>query len=130
MEETIKLVKRILIIICLTNIPMFFLLFLDWKKGLGWILGSLISGINFFWMATYASKNLVLDENSSKVKTTKSFFIRYLVLLVYSVLVMIIIKPDPISFGMGLLAAQISIYLNLIFEFVVNSNFYKKIRGQ
>ena len=130
MNETRKLIKRILLIICLTNLPMFFLLLLDWRKALGWILGSIGSGINFYWMGQYAYKNLMLDENSSKVKTTKSFFIRYLVLLVYSAIVMLIIKPEPISFGLGLLAAQISIYINLIYESIINSNFFKKYRGQ
>lgn len=118
-------VKRIITIILLTNIPAIMTLLLVFKEGLGWILGSLASAINFYWLAFNVKASLELQPSKSKLKAVKGTYLRLIFLLVYSVLVLSFIKPNLVIFGLGLLAAQIVIYLNELADFLKKSKFYK-----
>jgi len=118
-------VKRIVLIIFLTNLPAIFALFFFFKESIAWICGSLISAVNFFWMAGNARKSFVLEENKSKLISTKGFFLRYFVLIIYSVIVVKFIKPNIIVFGMGLLAAQMAIYINEIYERMKRNKYFR-----
>ena len=120
--ENKKYVKRILVIILLTNIPAALTLPLFFREALGWILGSIASAINFIWLAHNVKMSLVLQPTKSKLNAIKGTYLRLLFLLIYSVLILNFIKPNIISFGLSLLAVQMVIYLN---EFV---NILKKSR--
>ena len=75
-------------------------------------------------MARNARKSFGLEENKSKLNSTKGFFLRYFVLIIYSVIVVKFIKPNIIVFGMGLLAAQMAIYINEIYERVKRNKYF------
>ena len=117
--------KRILAIILLTNIPAILILLLVFEEGLGWILGSFASAINFYWLAFNVKASLELQPSKSKLKAVKGTYLRLIFLLIYSILVLSFIKPNLVSFGLGLLAAQVVIYLNELAEYLKKSKFYK-----
>jgi len=110
-----KYVARLILIILLTNIPAALILPLFFKVALGWILGSIASAINIFWLAYNVHSSLDLAPAKSKLSLVKGTYLRLFFLLVYSVLILYFIKPDLVSFGFGLLAGQMVIYL---YEFV------------
>ena len=118
-------VKRILAIILLTNIPAILILLLVFEEGLGWILGSFASAVNFYWLAFNVKASLELQPSKSKQKAVKGTYLRLIFLLIYSILVLSFVKPNLISFGLGLLSAQIVIYLNELAEYLKKSKFYK-----
>ena len=118
-------VKRILTIIFLTSIPAALTLPLIFREGLGWILGSIASAVNFWWLALNVRASLELQPAKSKLKAVKGTYLRLVFLLVYSVLVLSFIKPNLISFGLGLLAAQMVIYLNELAEQLKKSKFFR-----
>jgi len=99
------------LIILLTNIPAALILPMFFKVGLGWILGSIASSINLFWLAYNVHGSLDLVPTKSRLSLVKGTYLRLLFLLVYSVLVLSFIKPNLVSFGFGLLAGQMVIYL-------------------
>jgi ATP synthase I chain len=118
-------VKRIITIILLTNIPAILILLLVFEEGLGWILGSLASAINFYWLAFNVKASLELQPSKSKLKAVKGTYLRLIFLLIYSILVLSFVKPNLVSFGLGLLAAQVVIYLNELAEYLKKSKFFK-----
>ena len=118
-------VKRIITIILLTNIPAILTLLIVSEEGLGWILGSLASAINFYWLAFNVKASLELQPSKSKLKAVKGTYLRLIFLLIYSILVLSFIKPNLISFGLGLLAAQVVIYLNELAEYLKKSKYFR-----
>ncbi len=118
-------IKRIILIISLTNLPVIFSIFFLFKESISWTCGSLISAVNFFWMAQNAKKSFLYEENKSKLNSTKGFFLRYFVLIIYSVIVVKFINLNIIVFGIGLLAAQIAIYINEIYERVKRNKYFR-----
>ena len=106
-----KYVIRLIAIILLTNIPAILTLPMFFRVSLGWILGSLASAGNLLWLAHNVNASLTLDPSKSRLKAVKGSYLRLLVLLVYSILIMSLIKPNIISFGLGLLSGQIVLYL-------------------
>ncbi len=124
--ENKKYVKRILVIILLTNIPAILTLPLFFREALGWILGSIASTINFIWLAHNVKISLDLQPTKSKLNAVKGTYLRLMFLLIYSVLILNFVKPDIISFGLSLLAVQMVIYLN---EFVKNLKKSRLFRG-
>lgn len=117
--------KRILSFILLTNLPAVLILPWIFREGLGWILGSLASAMNIWWLAQNVKTSLQLQPSKSKTKAVKGTYLRLGSLLIYSVLVLSFIKPNLISFGLGLLAAQMVIYLNELLEYLKKSNFFR-----
>ena len=120
-------VKRILTILLLTDIPAILILPLFFKEGMGWILGSLASAVNFLWLARNIKLSLNLQPSKSKLKAVKGTYLRLFFLLVYSVLILTFIKPNIIFLGFGLLASQIVLYL---FEFYTSLKKSKFFRGR
>ena len=106
-----KYVNRLIVIILLTNIPAVLTLPMFFKVSIGWILGSIASASNLLWLAHNVGASLALAPGKSKLKAVKGTYLRLMSLLVYSILMMSLIKPNIISFGLGLLAGQIVIYL-------------------
>jgi peptidoglycan biosynthesis protein MviN/MurJ (putative lipid II flippase) len=121
--------KRILTIILLTNIPALLILPLFFKEGLGWILGSIASAVNFMWLARNVRVSLNLQPTKSKLNAVKGTYLRLLFLLVYAVLILQFIKPNLAIFGFGLLAAQIVIYMNELISSLRNSKFFRGRNG-
>jgi hypothetical protein len=104
-------VNRLLTIILLTNIPAVLFLPMFFKVALGWILGTIASSVNLLWLAYNVNSSLNGPPGKAKLKAVKGTYLRLFSLLVYSVVVMSFIRPDIISFGLGLLAGQMVIYL-------------------
>jgi len=123
--ENRKYVKRILVIILLTNIPAALTLPLFFREALGWILGSTASAINFIWLAHNVKMSLSLQPTKSKLSAVKGTYLRLLFLLIYSVLILNFVKPNIISFGLSLLAAQMVIYLNEFIKNLKKSSFFR-----
>jgi hypothetical protein len=124
--ENKRYVKRILVIILLTNIPAILTLPLFFREALGWILGSIASAINFIWLAHNVKMSLDLQPTKSKLNAVKGTYLRLMFLLIYSVLILNFVKPNIISFGLSLLAVQMVIYLN---ELVKNLKKSRLFRG-
>jgi hypothetical protein len=120
-----KYLRRILLIIFLTNIIATLTLPLFFNDAIGWILGSFASIGVLLWMAHDIEKNMNLMPGDAKLKTTKSLFFRYLALIVYSVLIIRLVKPNIIIFGLGLLASQIAIYFNEIYEKLRRNKYFR-----
>ncbi len=112
-----KYVNRIIINIILTNIPAILCLPWFWRGGLSWILGSIASLINFIWLSKNVAKSLNLDPTKTKLAAVKGSFYRLSFLIIYSVVFVFLVKLNIFVFGLGLLSAQIMIY---IYEFYRN----------
>ena len=115
METNKKYVFSILKIIFLTNIPAFAFLPSHFYSGIGWILGSLGSAINFYLMARSTLALQPISEKANSIKTSKSTLLRMLFLIGWCLFVMIVIKPELVTFGLGLLATQFSIFMHHIY---------------
>ncbi len=120
-----KYLRRILLIIFLTNIIATLTLPLFFNDAIGWILGSFASIGVLLWMAHDIEKNMNLMPGNAKLKTIKSLYLRYLALIVYSVLIIRLVKPNIITFGLGLLASQIAIYFNEIYERLRRNKYFR-----
>ncbi|MDP8267747.1 MAG: hypothetical protein P9L97_03360 [Candidatus Tenebribacter davisii] len=125
MEENNKYIKKILLIILLTNIPA--IMCLPWllKPSLSWILGTAGSAGNFIWLAHNLKMRIGLLPTKSRVKAAKWSLIRYSVLAGYALVIFFLVKPNIIIFGAGLLSAQIVIYIVEIVKTFKNSKFFR-----
>jgi hypothetical protein len=113
-----KYVFSILRIILLTNIPAFIILISDFKSGIGWITGSFASGVNFYLMAR---RTLSLSDSylGASVKGISKFYaIRYLLLIIWSVLVIMLLKPELIVYCLALLSAQFAVVVYQVYCFL------------
>ena len=111
-----KLLKRIIIIIAYTNVPAILLGYWAFPEALGWFMGSLGSAVRLIWLANDVKKTIELPEKKAKISAAKGYYFRFLALLVYAVAVVYFFHPNIVSFGLGLLAVQMAIYLNAIWE--------------
>ncbi len=126
MEDNNKYIKKILMIILLTNIPA--ILSLPWffEQSISWIMGTIGSAGNFLWLAHNLKKRIGLLPTKSRVSAAKGSLIRYAALMIFALAIFFLIKPNIIIFGIGLLSAQIVIY---IVEIVRNLRDNKYFRG-
>ena len=124
--ENRRFIKIILIIICLTSIPFIIVLPKFFNQSLGWLLGALGSTINFLWLSYDTLYRFSTNAIKAKVRSAKVFYLRYFSLVIYSVFIIWLIKPDILTFGLGLFAAQISIYIYYGLETAKNNKWYKK----
>ncbi len=113
--NTVKYIRRVIFIIFLTNVIAISILPLFFEDALGWILGSIASAISFWWLAVNLRKNLDLFPSKTKIKTVKNSFLRYMFLIVYTLIIMGFVKPNIITFGLGLMSSQMAIYLYEIY---------------
>ncbi len=127
--ENDKFLKRILIIIFLTNLPNVIMMPIVYKLSIGWILGSIASTINFIWLFKQALRLNIYDEKQSMKQSFIGFSLRYLFLAVYSVLVLLLIKPNILMYGLGLFSAQLAIVINQGYEYIRHSSYGKYYRG-
>jgi len=124
-KENRKFVFWVSILIFLTAIPSIFLLLSDFKFGIGWMLGSIGSFINFIWMVVSTASAIYQGESRAKLGAIKGFYFRFMFLVVYSILIIVIIKPDILGFGIGLISAQFCIVLFELVRSVKKSRFNK-----
>lgn len=117
--------KKIVRIICLTNIPAVLTLPWFFHDSIGWILGSIGSLIRFLWLNKQVTQSLDYLPSKAKVKSIKGFYLRFIFIIVYSVVVVWLIKPNIIVFGLGLLSSQLSIYLNEIYRNLMKSKYFR-----
>jgi hypothetical protein len=125
MNESDKLLKNLLIIIFLTNIPAFLSLFMFFSESIGWILGSLGSAVNLIWLAQNVKKNLDVLSGKAKVQAVRGYFLRYFFLIAYSSVVILLIKPDILLYGLGLLAGQLAIYLHFFWNWLRQNKYFR-----
>ena len=78
--ENKKYILSILKIIFLTNIPAIMFIASNPRAALGWFVGSIASGVNFYLLSTFAL-NAFASENTSNVrKSSRAFIFRYVFL--------------------------------------------------
>ena len=120
--EINKYTKRIIKIIVLTNIPLVVSIFISNKEwvSFSYILGSLASAGNFFWHSYVVKNALSENEGATKLKVIKGFYLRYIVFVLYAVVITAVFRNriDIIWFGFGLLSAQISVYLDMVWGLI------------
>lgn len=120
-----QFLRRLTLIICLTNIPAILTLPLFFRASVGWILGSAASIVRLFWLAHSVKSSLADVTYKARISSLRSFYLRYLFLVVYAVLVIKFIKPDIIFLGIGLLSGQIAIFLNEIYESIRQNKYFR-----
>ncbi|MBI9032574.1 hypothetical protein JEZ13_11320 [bacterium] len=120
--EINKYTRKIIQIIILTNIPLVISIFISNKAWVSYsyILGSVASAGNFIWHSYVVLNALSMNENATKLRVVKGFYLRYVVFVLYAFIIAFVFKNqiDIIWFGFGLLSAQISIYLDTIWNII------------
>ena len=125
MEDNNKYIKKILLIILLTNIPAFLSLPWFFNQSISWIMGTMGSAGNFFWLAQNLKKNIGLLPTKSRVNAAKGSLTRYATLTIFALAVFFLVKPNIIIFGAGLLSAQIVIYIVEIVRNLKNNKYFR-----
>ena len=125
MEDNNKYIRKILIIILLTNILAFLSLPWFFNQSISWIMGTVGSAGNFFWLAHNLKKRIILLPTKSRVSAAKDSLTRYATLTIFAVAVLFLIKPNIIVFGAGLLSAQIVIYIVEIVRNLRNNKYFR-----
>jgi|GEM_PF-1294902 hypothetical protein len=120
-DLTDNYVKEILTIVFLTIIAAVMFLPTRFGQAIGWITGSVGSGLNFYWLYRRMKASYLVTDKAAVLHSFKGFYLRYLCLVIYSILVVALLKPDIIMFGAGLVSVQIVIYLHY---------FYQLLRGR
>ncbi len=129
-ENSNKLfVRKTLTLILLTEIPAILTLPLFLRVSLGWILGAFASAVNFYWLAKNVESSISQQPTKSKLSAIKGTYLRMAFLLIYSIIIFTFVKPNVISFGFGLLAAQIILYLRILVENIEKSKFFRGRNG-
>ena len=103
--------KKIIILVFITDIIALILMIYYFKQSLGWILGSIASLGNLIWLSISVKENIQKNEKQSQVSSLKSFYMRYPALILYSIAIVYFLKPSILFFGGGLLSGQIAIYI-------------------
>lgn len=120
--EINKYTQRIIKIIILTNIPLVISIFISNKSwvSFSYILGSLASAGNFIWHSFVVRNALSMNENATKLRVVKGFYLRFVAFALYALIIALVFRNqiDIIWFGFGLLSAQISIYLDMIWGLI------------
>ena len=116
MMSNAKYIKKIIRIICLTIGIAF--LFLPWqmKESISFISGAVLSLLNIWWLSRNIMGNLSLNENKARLQVFKNFYLRYLVLIVCSVVLVKFAGINVIIYGLGLLTGQIVIVVVQLLE--------------
>lgn len=124
-----KYVFEILKIILLTNLPIIIIILPLFSISIGWVLGSIGSAINFYWMFRQVSQMNILDEKINAKNAGFGFLSRFLFIICWSVAVILLIKPNIIAFGLGLLSAQYAIFIHQGILTIKSSKWIKYFRG-
>ena len=114
-NQTDKYAREILSIVFLTIIVAIMFLPTRFGQAIGWIAGSVGSGVNFYWLYRRLKRSYSLSDSGATLQTYKGFYLRYLFLAIYAIIVVVLLKPDLLMFGIGLLSVQIAIYLHYFY---------------
>ena len=116
-SENRQYVYSILKIILLTNVPAVFMLFSVPKSSIGWMAGSLASAVNFWFLAQKVMHISPKTNTKSGAmnSVSKVFILRFMVLVAWAVFVMLVLKPDLVTFCIGLLATQFAIFIHHVY---------------
>lgn len=125
MEDNNKYIKKILLIILLTNIPAFLSLPWFFNQSISWIIGTIGSAGNFYWLAHNLKRSIGLMPTKSRVSAAKGSLVRYAALTIFALAVFFLVKPNIIIFGAGLLSAQIVIYIVEIIRNLRNNKYFR-----
>ncbi len=125
MEDNNKYIHKILLIILLTNIIAILTLPWFFKQSISWIMGTIGSAGNFYWLAYNLKKRIGLLPTKSKVNAAKGSLTRYAALTIFALAVFFLVKPNIIIFGAGLLSAQIVIYIVEIVRNLKNNKYFR-----
>ncbi len=117
-----KYVLRIVKIILLTNIPLIISIFTPNREwvGISYVLGSIAGVIGFVWHAFMLSGALTMSESVTKTRAIKGFYLRHAAIVLYAIIIAYLFRGrlNIIWFGLGLLSAQIAIYIDLAWGIV------------
>jgi len=108
---------------------MFIFIAFDISSVIGWMAGSFASAVNFGLMAFHTESMVLQGGKAGSKRASKSFVFRYLFLILWSIFVLIVIKPNVMTYCLGLLASQLSIILYHIYSSIMNSKYKKYFRG-
>ena len=125
MEDNNKYIHKILLIIILTNILAFLSLPWFFKQSISWIMGTIGSAGNFYWLAHNLKNQIGLLPTKSRVNAAKGSLTRYAALTIFALAVFFLVKPNIIIFGAGLLSAQIVIYIVEIVRNLKNNKYFR-----
>ena len=118
--------KKIIYIVCLTNIPAILFLPSVYDQAIGWITGTIASSLNFLWLSHSVKSIMGTEPNSSRLASYKRFNLRFIALAAYSVIVVLLLKPDILIYGAGLVSVQLTIYGHYIYELFKPKNVNNK----
>ncbi len=119
------LVKRVILIIFLTDLLAAMTLSLFFKQALGYILGSAGSVVYFLLLARDTKQILDTASGKAGVKAFKTFYLKYVFLILYSVAIVKFVPLDIFLFGIGLLSSQIAIYVSAGWESLKNNKYFR-----
>ena len=116
-QSTKKFTKKILLIVMATNVFALVSLPVRFEPAIGWIAGTIGSTINFYLLHLSVQRISQQENEQSRLSTFKTFYLRFLFLVFYSVAISLFLKPDILSFGLGLISVQMVIYLYHAYSF-------------
>ncbi len=125
LEKPRQLVKQILAIIFLTDVLAALSLPLFFKQALGFLLGSIASIIYFLLLVRDTKQVLDVASGKAGVKALQTYYLKYVVLILYSIVVVKFLKPDILLFGIGLLSYQIAIYIHAGWHSLKNNKYFR-----
>lgn len=105
------LIRRILLIICLTSGLAALILPLFFREALGFILGAAGSAGWFLWLARDIRLGLGLPRKAARKRSLAGHYLRFGALAAYGALVAWLIKPNLVTFGLGLAMSQFAIVI-------------------
>jgi len=131
--ENKKYIFLIIKIILLTNIPAIIMLIANYRSGIGWIAGSLGSAVNFYFLSRN-TMGLGPFSGKSEIKSvSKNLMIRYLFLIVWSVIVILTFglhRDQVVIYGIALFTAQFAIYLHQAYQILTQGKLKKYFQGE
>ncbi|MCD4651613.1 MAG: hypothetical protein K8S56_07505 [Candidatus Cloacimonetes bacterium] len=119
--ETRSRIIRVIRIISLTLLLALLTLPINFPKAIGWICGAVAGIIYIVWLTRDTEQIVNIATVSGKTKAIKGFYLRLVFLIIWSVLVVYLIKPDILIYGVGLLSAQAVLFLDA-FRFAGKEN--------
>ena len=104
-----EFIKKVVLIICLTIGVAF--LFMPWqvKISVSYIAGAFLSILNVWRIGRKIEESLYQTESRARLSGLKGFYLRYLILIVCSVLLVKFAGINIVVYGLGLMSGQIAI---------------------
>lgn len=113
---------RIIKIICLTIGVA--ILFLPWQfyVSAGYISGAVLSILNIWLIHRKISATLEKDAGRARLDVLKNFYLRYLIIITGSVIMVSLVKVSIIALGLGLISAQMVIIITQMLDYLNGKN--------